>query len=560
MNWNEIKIKTPHLQTGEVNLHFYQSTSKNAAVSLKTKRIISIFGRNGSGKTTISNAFLDMKKTEFQNSNLILSSQLFLKTKDNSHIIDTAITLSPNDKQQLFVYNEQFVDQHIKISKDKNLKAIIMLSDNPDLTNKLEKLKKQEKAFLKQQEQANNDYQTFEANDYEYNDKLIKQEIESKLKAAGHWADLGQQIHGLDVKQRLDHKAFTKIQNIDISGGTPEIADKLKSLLSQNITKLTEIRESTELPLFTEPTVDQNPFPKALELLNESIKEPDLHDLEARVMQVFSKKGQTQIDNDRNLFVAPDTDYCPTCFRKLNRSDKAEIVSTIDQVLIQAHTADFKNKLSSIHFFKYEFLDSLLYNVKFPEKVAHYNQAITNYNEMVDAFEKAIATKLDNVFSTSELPAFNNKQLFAEIKKQAHLINKDVQSYNAIFSNQSALTSSAELINMHLAKYDCRQDFHRYELTLKRRSILKQACLQAKNELKKTNQQITTLKATMAHQKIALDQINTMLAHIFMDKNRLSLVEGNNCYRVRSRKEFISLSTICGRKECNRSMLLFFKN
>ena len=38
MNWNEIKIKTPHLQTGEVNLHFYQSTSKNAASKNSTSK------------------------------------------------------------------------------------------------------------------------------------------------------------------------------------------------------------------------------------------------------------------------------------------------------------------------------------------------------------------------------------------------------------------------------------------------------------------------------------------------------------------------------------------
>ena len=60
MSWNEVKIRTPHLQENEVDLRFYKvvKNKKTQEKRIQDERIISIFGRNGSGKTTISNAVL----------------------------------------------------------------------------------------------------------------------------------------------------------------------------------------------------------------------------------------------------------------------------------------------------------------------------------------------------------------------------------------------------------------------------------------------------------------------------------------------------------------------
>ena len=89
----------------------------------ETVRISNIYGKNGSGKSTISKG---IKGNTQENITI-----KFL------NISNTEITRAESDK--LYVYNEDFIDENVKTS-EKGIKTKIMIGEQKDLDDKISEL------------------------------------------------------------------------------------------------------------------------------------------------------------------------------------------------------------------------------------------------------------------------------------------------------------------------------------------------------------------------------------------------------------------------------------
>ena len=85
-----------------------------------------IYGRNGSGKSTISRAFSKVLGVNEEN-----ITYVELWDKD-----DNKLNLPDEEKKQIFVFNEDYVDANVK-TKQKGLNTIIILGKQVDLDNKI---------------------------------------------------------------------------------------------------------------------------------------------------------------------------------------------------------------------------------------------------------------------------------------------------------------------------------------------------------------------------------------------------------------------------------------
>lgn len=90
-----------------------------------------IYGRNGSGKSTISRAFSKVLGVNEEN-----ITYVELWDKD-----DNKLNLPDEEKKQIFVFNEDYVDANVK-TKQKGLNTIIILGKQVDLDNKIDTLEK----------------------------------------------------------------------------------------------------------------------------------------------------------------------------------------------------------------------------------------------------------------------------------------------------------------------------------------------------------------------------------------------------------------------------------
>ena len=85
-----------------------------------------IVGENGSGKSTIAKA---VKK-------IISGGNLHITQAEMKDIHGNAIILTDDEKARVFVFDEEFVDENVKLQED-GLNTIVMLGQQADLANQI---------------------------------------------------------------------------------------------------------------------------------------------------------------------------------------------------------------------------------------------------------------------------------------------------------------------------------------------------------------------------------------------------------------------------------------
>ena len=157
-NFCGIKIQGKCFQS-EVNLKFF---------SEEYHRFCLIYGKNGSGKSTISQAFDVIK----QNKQPLIASQIIDKS-------GVAVDLINEDqKNNIFVFNEEYVNSKVKI-KDNGLDAIVLLGDAANIDKKLQKAKRINKKLEERKSQYQEEFQKYNDrqntdNPEKYKDDIIK--------------------------------------------------------------------------------------------------------------------------------------------------------------------------------------------------------------------------------------------------------------------------------------------------------------------------------------------------------------------------------------------------
>ena len=559
MSWNKVRVFTPHLQVKNVDLNFFTETKKR----LRDERIISIFGRNGSGKTTISNALLQASLNNTEIDEVPEPSFWDMQIQQGATTTTaTAIPLDETVKLELCVYNEKFVDRYVRVEDNENLEAIVMLSDDPDLRDTLKTLEEKKTAIVQDIDIAKVALNNFESSTNNQNEANIRKRIDKQLKSDGAWASIGGKIRGRKVNQKLDVRAFKAIQDIDVSGGTPAIAKQLVGLLEDDLNYLEQIRQKKKLPTFNVSLTDQNDFHNVRNLLSTIVSMPTFSGIQEQIMEVLSNSGRTQLDKTKNIFSAPSTEYCPTCFRTITTREKEELVHVINQVLTiskQNAEDDITNQLKSLN------LNTLAIINKgtdiatlFPQEIFAYNEAVEEYNEMIARYSKAVTDKINNPYAIPNTIDCDNNKLYSSIISAGRAVQAAVENYNAIFENEQLIKSEADFLNLNIAKFNNRDLFEQFATASLRHRDLEEKVRAAEAPREENERSISSVKARLAEQKVALDQINEKLAHVFMNRNRLKLIEGDNCYRVLSRDEFIATSQLSVGERNAISLCYFF--
>ena len=122
----------------------FEKSSKLENILARPMNIV--FGRNGSGKSSIARAIAD-----------------YVQNKENSDFnIDFETELSEDAKNNVFIFNEEFVNDNVKV-KDDGIKAIVMIGQQVDIDNQIEKIREESAEVLQTFKNKNeNDTKSFQ--------------------------------------------------------------------------------------------------------------------------------------------------------------------------------------------------------------------------------------------------------------------------------------------------------------------------------------------------------------------------------------------------------------
>lgn len=95
---------------------------------IKTVKGALLYGRNGTGKSTVARAFRNLSGENVP----VITSAAFYDENDQE------IILTEEEKKHIFIFDEDYVDKNVKLHQD-HLETIVMLGQAADLTEKIDK-------------------------------------------------------------------------------------------------------------------------------------------------------------------------------------------------------------------------------------------------------------------------------------------------------------------------------------------------------------------------------------------------------------------------------------
>ena len=500
--------------SSEVELPIFDfSDKKYAKISL-------LYGRNGSGKSTIAKAFKKIKGE-------VVTA---LITTDVTNTAKHSVTLSDVERAGIFVFDEDFVTDNVRI-EESGLGSIVMLGEQVNLTSQIEQaeneLKKAENT-VKSKFDILKEYQT------DTNPKAPSFYIKKIRKVLQHndgWAARDSKVKGLRRNSSVTDETYKKFVTLTPEKSRDELViafdSKMKELkLAENgMSKIVEIVPSV-------PDVYKHySITLANELIKKKIEEPELSEREKHllflVMTGKMDELRTRIDylNDR------ETTFCPYCLQDLTTEYKADLVVRIQKVLtdeVKHHHAQLKAlELMEIKLELSPFSALPSYQICV--------NLVTTINDTLILNNALLRRKIEDSYSPIiDEELFGIAEAVNSLAEALKKLEEERNAYNDKATKIQPIINALVSINDEIAYYDVIDLSKQHYIQEEKMGIAKKAYDDAVANRDEAKKNLEGLNGRRKRIDIAVDIINNGLKYIFFAENRLTIERDGDFYKIRS--------------------------
>ena len=493
-NFCGIKIQGKCFQS-EVNLKFF---------SEEYHRFCLVYGKNGSGKSTISQAFDTVK----QNNQPLITVQII----DRSGAV---VNLTNQDqKNNIFVFNEEYVNSKIKIEDD-GLHAVVLLGDAADIGEKLQKRENIREIRAQRKEYYEQELKKYEDDKNTDNPKKYENDVVENLRS--NFAEREKNILRRQSKI-LQDKTISFAKNIIDNFITDTNLDQLKNNFDEKLISYKGVQSDFN---FTE-VIRQLNFEDVKQLLLHQVEQKQLTPREEEIKQAIAEANHIVTKN----IMESDKDICPYCFQKLTDEYKREILSSLETIFnpdIQNHRVNLENK-------KQEIQNSLNCLKNLPD-IDKLDKGLFDAIKMqIDTCQTEITEKLNqkiqNPFVALNLDV-NFDNLVSELNQNLYQLEQRRKAFMAQKDRANEPKQELEELNKQIAYYEIKDNFNYYEEKLRIKQTLNSKKDHNDRRLECISSKISELNAQRIQINIAQDKINEHLKYIFFKEGRLELSEPN---------------------------------
>lgn len=514
----------------------------SSTLSLLKKPINVLYGRNGSGKSTIANAFRVLKDEAV---GMSLTAQL------------GDVELSDDDKRKIYVFDDSFIRRNLLISES-GLDAIVMLGEQVDLSQQIQS-KEQELEDVRLQLAVLN-AESEQQNDGTNNKspKFWRNKLRDVLRST--WAANDRDLKANTV---LTHITDSVVDGfVKMSPPSEDIAE-LKQSYSTEWKRFHAARKNQNrialLPADWTLPVD---LVYVKELLTFSLEKPMLSDREKKILELAS--GQmSEVQRKKDVFSNPDTDVCPYCYQPLTQEYKNDLCASIEKIL---------NKEVEVFQRKLQYLMSLLVNVSyspsqdaktlFPDEWIHLEEALRVYNEDLKRIREYLQVRLDSIYQPVEVELQEDM-----IIRDLRALNDSKNALQVKISSHNQIVESLEATKNRLLSENTRIAYVENKTIIDQ--IISQDNAKATNasniatindKIKGIENDIRDLKSRLSRIEIACDFINEALSFIFFSKDRIKLAPQDGKYCITSNGEPVHPDKVSVGERNAIALCYFFAN
>lgn len=493
---------------------FFHDGSKN-----KTVKGALLYGRNGTGKSTIARAF---RKATGETVPVINVADFY----DDAA---RPVILTEEEKKHIFIFDEDYVYKNVRLQQD-YLETIVMLGQAADLAERLTQAEAERDAAKFAYEQQYSIYQEYDDGSNVKSPKYYISLLCNALRGDDKWAGRDKEINGNRQNTSVRDDTYKKFVTITPSKLKTELIAAYKAKLKELEAAKTGASVITiKVPPCPDDfkTYNDNAI---TQLLEKSMEKPKLSEREQKLFALLQEGRSEALSQKLALFRKDETVECPYCFQAISPDYKKALTESIERVLskvVENHQKELKRHIFGqlgIDLSPYEKLDNYQVCVDLMSLI---NSTIQENNANL---ERKIANPYEPIFCKIS----NVKALVTQfIMALADLENKRV-TYNNTVKQTEPIIKDLNQINNEITHYDVENLAVSHDKQQKEYVAARDLCQQRKAVYDEKQKIVEELEAQKKNIHLALDTINACMKYIFFADDRLKLEYSNGAYKLLS--------------------------
>lgn len=486
----------------------------------KTDPLSVIYGRNGSGKSTIGISFQEMLKSE--------------EGKNPLFDVSSDIGINESHNESVHIFNEDFVNNEVRIQND-GITTIVMLGEQVELDNQIS----QKKAALQLKQKELDDLiairRRFEDGKDNTSPDFYFKRLKEAMSSDFGWAEIDRQSKENRAKSAVNAAALNMLMSVpEPSESVTVLYESLKEDLdlfnkSKNARPIVWTRLNISVPRNLNELGD---------LLSQPLEKPALSEREVRLLDMLARYSGHQTEATKRL-LNDGMEFCPLCLREITNQNRSEIAETLRNILNE-EAAKYQQLIThaqqafsvvqvSLPIFGEDLNDKELNQAR---------MALDNFNGILEEIQSKINQRTKNIYQPVEMPFLdsdNQKYADALTHLEASLAALDqcVDRFNDSVNRRVQLKNQIQSKNNSLARKRHSDLLSAY----KKANIDKAANLSLlegkRKECEALEAEINELKSRNEDTNMALSYINDLLQYVFYSKDKFCLEAGSNCYRLK---------------------------
>lgn len=478
-----------------------------------------LYGRNGSGKSSISRAIREFSKNGDEDS------------EERKYIVSFNADI---DKSLIHVFNEDFVKEKVLVDSD-GVGTIVMLGKQVEVDGKIETLKNTQgklqdeySKLLELRDDLNNSRNNASP-------LSCKKNLKDGLNG---WASMDSHIKNTKTNSKITADVLTRLFGLGHAITKGETLPKLQQIFkhdfelyqsTDNAVKLFWPKESFGLAMSLQ---------EILNLLNIHIEKPTLTERDKIIISIAEGKYSKYINEVDTILADSELHVCPLCQRELTDSEKSDLQSRVRKFFNKS-AEEYRERLYSIMNSINDVEPSLpsINNDTFVNQIGAIIETVQVLNRHLANIRTQIGVKIANIYADTrfdfDIAEFD--KAISDYNKACDNLSKAIENYNNAIDEREALKEKLIEINNKIAFLTNKGLFEAYFKALAMQKDNESKIANVEKQIENYRSAILSLEQEKKQVKIALNFINQALHFIFYDKRRLVLVEGEGCYRLKSK-------------------------
>jgi len=516
---------------GEIEYALFKYRQK-----IQPARLAITYGVNGSGKSTIASLF-----------------QNEWNAPEGLQITIAKPALTPEEindiRNRTFLFNEDYILNHIKFSKSQSLEGIVMFGQQVASDNKIQELETEKKKW-----------------EGEYDSKSSSQGIVQKVlddlqgelrnNLSNLWATREQEIEGLQTKKRVSSTILEEIKKpIDPEANAANFKEELKDYLA-----LKNAGSSSLPPLPQEIVLYEFPFDQINTLLAKAINQQVnvTSPFVARIQSELKSGNQPRIENSKSYFAQPRA-YCPYCMRDISSAEISELLGAIN--MASSHEAeDFLKQLqaaklpeiSSAFLSSYDSLDRAVFD--------SFSSSVREINKLIGLVNESLSKKEHNLYSKQEPLPLSVLGIIRKFNETRQKFSEAVTAFNSKILHLSSLQNKLQKENTNLARKETENLQASIDEKGQEVSQLSEEAEAAKIKVKEIDKELETENAKKKSVSIAEDYINRQLKIIFGISENIQIINSDGQYFITRNERKLDLSKLSTGQRNAIALVYFFSS